>query len=90
MHKKLIQNISIVYLWPYARAVEAGVGSIMCSYNQLDDVWACESDHYLNKILKDELGFKGFVQSDWAATMSTVPSANGGLDMTMPGRMMIL
>ncbi|KAG2205238.1 hypothetical protein INT47_009503 [Mucor saturninus] len=74
-----------VYLWPFARAVEAGVGSIMCSYNQLHGTWACEDDYTLNQVLKGELGFKGFVQSDWSATMSTVPSANGGLDMTMPG-----
>lgn len=74
-----------IYLWPFARAVEAGVGSIMCSYNQVQDTWACEDDYTLNQVLKGELGFKGFVQSDWSATMSTVPSANGGLDMTMPG-----
>ncbi|KAI8362616.1 glycoside hydrolase superfamily [Blakeslea trispora] len=74
-----------VYLWPFARAVEAGVGSVMCSYNQLHGTWACEDDYTLNQILKGELGFKGFVQSDWGATHSTAKAANGGLDMTMPG-----
>ncbi|OAD03254.1 glycoside hydrolase family 3 protein [Mucor lusitanicus CBS 277.49] len=74
-----------VYLWPFARSVEAGVGSIMCSYNRLNGTFACEDDYTMNTVLKGELGFKGFVQSDWAATMSTVPSANAGLDMTMPG-----
>ncbi|KAI8086821.1 glycoside hydrolase superfamily [Gilbertella persicaria] len=74
-----------VYLWPFARAVEAGVGSVMCSYNQLNGTWACEDDYSLNQVLKGELGFKGFVQSDWAATHSTAKAANGGLDMTMPG-----
>ncbi|KAI9487117.1 MAG: glycoside hydrolase superfamily [Benjaminiella poitrasii] len=74
-----------VYVWPFARAVEAGVASIMCSYNKLNGTYACEDDYTLNTVLKGELGFKGFVQSDWAATMSTVPSANAGLDMTMPG-----
>ncbi|KAI7901875.1 glycoside hydrolase superfamily [Cokeromyces recurvatus] len=74
-----------IYVWPFARAVEAGVGSIMCSYNKLNGTYACEDDYTLNTVLKGELGFKGFVQSDWAATMSTVPSANAGLDMTMPG-----
>ncbi|KAI8149937.1 glycoside hydrolase superfamily [Fennellomyces sp. T-0311] len=74
-----------VYLWPFARSVEAGVGTIMCSYNKLNGTYACENDHVLNGVLKDELNFRGFVHSDWIATHSTVKAANNGLDMTMPG-----
>ncbi|KAI8381025.1 glycoside hydrolase superfamily [Radiomyces spectabilis] len=74
-----------IYLWPFARSVEAGVASVMCSYNKVNGVYACESEYVLNQLLKGELGFKGFVQSDWSATHSTSPSVNGGLDMTMPG-----
>lgn len=74
-----------IYLWPFARAVEAGLGSVMCSYNRVNGVFGCENDYLLNTVLKGELGFKGFVQSDWGATKSTVDSANNGLDMTMPG-----
>ncbi len=62
----------------------------MCAYNKINDVYACESDYAINKLLKDQLGFKGFVQSDWAATHSTVDSANHGLDMTMPGKKRIV
>lgn len=58
----------------------------MCAYNKINEVYACESDYAINKLLKDQLGFKGFVQSDWSATHSTVDSANHGLDMTMPGK----
>lgn len=39
----------------------------------------------MNGILKDELGFQGFIQSDWLAQRSGVASALAGLDMTMPG-----
>lgn len=74
-----------IYLWPFARAVEAGVGSIMCSYNKLNGTYACEDDYTLNTMLKGELGFKGFVQSDWGATHSTSKAVNSGLDMDMPG-----
>ncbi|KAL0264681.1 hypothetical protein SLS55_000632 [Diplodia seriata] len=74
-----------LYLWPFADAVNANVASVMCSYNKLDDVWACENDHILNGLLKDELAFRGYVMSDWNAQHSTVLSANSGLDMTMPG-----
>ncbi|KAG2233303.1 hypothetical protein INT48_007739 [Thamnidium elegans] len=73
-----------IYLWPFVRCVEAGVGSVMCSYNEIDGTYACENDYILNTVLKGELGFKGFVMSDWGATQSTIASVNGGLDMTMP------
>ncbi|KAI7895405.1 glycoside hydrolase superfamily [Mucor mucedo] len=74
-----------IHLWPFARSVEAGVGSVMCSFNKISGIHACENDYLLNTVLKGELGFKGFVVSDWWATHSTVQAANGGLDMTMPG-----
>lgn len=74
-----------VYAWPFAESVRAGVASVMCSYNQLNNSYACQNSKLLNGILKDELGFQGFVQSDWLAQRSGVASALAGLDMTMPG-----
>ncbi|KAG1341058.1 hypothetical protein G6F62_005205 [Rhizopus arrhizus] len=79
------RTINEIYLWPFARAVEADVASVMCSYNKLNGIYTCESDYVINKLLKESLGFRGFVQSDWSATHSTADSANHGLDMTMPG-----
>ncbi|MYM24438.1 glycosyl hydrolase [Duganella sp. FT135W] len=55
-------------------------GSVMCSYNRLNGVYACESDYLLNQVLKKDLGYKGYVMTDWGATHSTVESANAGLD----------
>ncbi|KAG2233808.1 hypothetical protein INT48_005961 [Thamnidium elegans] len=69
---------------PFARSVEAGVGSIMCSYNLANGTYTCENEYLLNTVLKGEFGFKGFIHSDWGATYSTAESADGGLDMTMP------
>lgn len=74
-----------LYLWPFADAVHAGVGSVMCSYNQLNNTHACENSYLLNYLLKEELGFQGFVMSDWGATHSGVTSVLSGLDMNMPG-----
>lgn len=74
-----------LYLWPWADAVRAGVGSIMCSYNQVNNSYSCQNSHMLNYLLKGELGFQGFVMSDWQAQHSGVSSALAGLDMTMPG-----
>ncbi|KAF9502852.1 glycoside hydrolase family 3 protein [Hydnum rufescens UP504] len=45
---------------------------------------ACEDEYALNDILKGEIGFQGYIMSDWSATHSTL-SAEAGLDMTMPG-----
>ena len=74
-----------LYLWPFADAVRAGVGSVMCSYNQLNNSYGCENSYLLNYLLKKELDFQGFVMSDWSAQHSGVGSALAGMDMTMPG-----
>ena len=74
-----------LYLWPFADAVRAGVGSIMCSYNQLNNSYSCQNSHVLNYLLKGELDFQGFVMSDWPAQHAGASSALAGLDMTMPG-----
>ncbi|CAL8576254.1 hypothetical protein XPA_002144 [Xanthoria parietina] len=73
------------YLWPFADAVRAGVGSIMCSYNQINNSYGCENSYTLNYLLKGELDFQGFVMSDWQAQHSGVGSALAGMDMSMPG-----
>ena len=74
-----------LYLWPFAESVKAGVGSVMCSYNLINNSYACGNSKLMNGILKDELGFQGFIQTDWLAQRSGVASALAGLDMTMPG-----
>ncbi|PLB49315.1 beta-glucosidase [Aspergillus steynii IBT 23096] len=74
-----------LYVWPFAHAVRAGASSIMCSYNRLNFTYTCENPRALNQILKQELGFDGYVVSDWFATHSGVKAITAGLDMTMPG-----
>jgi beta-glucosidase len=74
-----------IYAWPFQDTVRAGVGSVMCSYNQVNNSYGCQNSKLLNGILKDEFGFQGFVQSDWLAQRSGVASALAGLDMDMPG-----
>ncbi|KAI5852775.1 glycoside hydrolase superfamily [Morchella snyderi] len=74
-----------VYLWPFQDSVKAGVGAVMCSYNQNNNSASCQNSWLQNAILKDELGFEGFVMSDWLAQYSGVASVLAGMDMTMPG-----
>lgn len=49
-----------LYLWPFADAVRAGVGSVMCSYNKINGTHACENSWTSNYLLKNELAFQGF------------------------------
>lgn len=77
-----------LYSWPFAKAVRAGVSSVMCAYSRINGSYACENPKTLNGILKEELGFPGYVMSDWGATMSGVQAIESGLDMTMPGALM--
>lgn len=74
-----------LYLWPFVDVVRAGVGSIMCSYNQVNNSYSCQNSKMLNGYLKGELGFQGFVMSDWQAQHTGAASAVAGLDMSMPG-----
>ncbi|KAK5039292.1 hypothetical protein LTR13_003548 [Exophiala sideris] len=74
-----------LYLWPFADAIRAGTGSIMCSYNQLNNSYACSNSYLMNHLVKNELNFQGFIMSDWGAQHSGVGTALAGLDMSMPG-----
>lgn len=78
------QTLHEVYLAPFEAAIKAGVASIMCSYNRINGIFACGNKSTLTKILRDELGFKGFVTSDWSA-VHAVSFINAGLDVEMPG-----
>ena len=72
-----------LYLWPFAEAVLAGAGNIMCSYNKINNSYGCQNSKTLNGLLKTELGFQGFVVSDSGAQWSGVASAISGLDMAL-------
>ncbi|KAG5358893.1 putative beta-glucosidase A [Yarrowia sp. C11] len=74
-----------LYMWPFADAVRAGVAAVMCSYNGVNGTNSCQNSDLLNGRLKSELGFQGFVMSDWFAQDSGVSNALAGLDMSMPG-----
>ena len=80
-----------MFLPPYVAAVKAGVGSIMVSYSSWNGRKMHGNKYLITDVLKGELGFKGFVVSDWAAIDQLGPdyksdietSINAGLDMIM-------
>ncbi len=78
------QTLHEVYVAPFAAAIQAGVASIMCSYNKVNGAFACGNGDTLKTVLRDELGFQGFVTSDWGG-VHNVHFLNQGLTMEMPG-----
>lgn len=70
-----------IYLPHFEAAVrEAKVGTVMCSYNRLNGVYACENGRLLQQILRQEWGFDGYVLADYIAARNTSASFNNGLD----------
>ncbi|MFJ8023321.1 glycoside hydrolase family 3 protein [Streptomyces sp. NPDC096311] len=92
------QQLEAVHLAPYQTAVDRGIGSVMPSYSSLDilgdgrgPVKMHARADMINGVLKDRMGFDGFVISDWQA-IDQIPgdyasdvrtSINAGLDMIM-------
>ena len=80
-----------IHLQGYYAAIEAGVGSIMPSYNSWNGVKCSASKRLLTDILKQEMGFEGFLISDYNAVDQLSPdfkeavqlSINAGMDMVM-------
>ena len=61
-------------------AIEKGQpAAVMCAYNKLNGVYACENNFLLNQVLKQDWGYPGWVLSDWGA-MHAITDANVGLD----------
>jgi beta-glucosidase len=80
-----------MFVAPYEPAIKSGVGSIMVSFNSWNGVKMHGNKHLLTDVLKGEMGFKGFLVSDWAAIdqlgrdykTDIETSINAGLDMIM-------
>lgn len=78
------RTIHELYAFPFMDALKAGAVSAMCSYQRVNNSYSCQNSKLLNGILKTELGFQGFVTSDWDAQHAGVATANAGMDLVMP------
>jgi len=93
------QTLRQVYLPPYHAAVEAGVASVMSSFNSINGTPATANSFILTQILRKEWGFDGFVDSDWGAVRELLNHSIGdgptvarkaleaGVDMDMEGNL---
>jgi len=61
------QRLRNLYLPPFKAAIDAGADTVMCSFNAINGVPGCGNDYTMNRILKGEWGFDGFVEGDWTA-----------------------
>ena len=77
------QTLREIYIAPFVDTAAAGVSSMMCSYNKVNGAYSC-GNGVVNKIFREEGGFKGFNTSDWGGTHGTL-YINEGLDLEMPG-----
>ena len=64
---------------------ESDPAGVMCSYNRVDGVYACENKYLLDEVLKKDWKFKGFVLSDWGAAHSVDKASEAGMDHEQPG-----
>ncbi|MFI9781659.1 beta-glucosidase [Streptomyces sp. NPDC051956] len=75
-----------VYLLPFEMVVsDARPWSVMAAYNGVNGTASTEHAGLIDGVLKGEWGFDGVLMSDWYAARSTAATANGGLDLVMPG-----
>jgi beta-glucosidase len=75
-----------LYLLPFEICIaDAHPWTIMAAYNNVNGVAATEQDELNNGVLKSEWAWDGLLMSDWGATKTAAPAANGGLDLVMPG-----
>lgn len=79
------RTMNEIYMPAFKAAVqEAKVGSIMTSYNPVNNVHAAENRQMIRETLKGNWGFDGFVMSDWTSTYTALGCVRGGLDLEMP------
>lgn len=72
------KTIHELYLWPFADAVRAGVGAVMCAMTKVNGTLSCQNSKLVSGLLKEELGFPGLVMPDVNSQDNSYGSANAG------------
>ena len=75
-----------IYLAPFETAVkESKPGTVMCSYNKINGIFASDNKWLLTDVLRGEWGFDGMVVTDWGALSDRIKGYKSGCDLNMPG-----
>jgi beta-glucosidase len=72
-----------LYYPPFQAAVDAGAASVMSAYSKVNETWAAENPNLLRRDLKGEIGFRGFVMSDWGGFNGEETAWHNGCDVDM-------
>ncbi len=78
-----------IYTPAFKAGIDEGAGAIMTSYNLVNGEWTGQSDFTTNYLLRDQLGFKGLVMSDWNSLGDIIKTYQHGVDLIMPGGDMV-
>lgn len=78
------RTLNEIYLPAFKAGIEAGVLAAMTSYNLVNGEWAGQSEEVIKKLLREHLGFKWLVMTDWWSVFDGVKVAKSGQDLEMP------
>lgn len=74
-----------IYTPGFKAGIDAGAGSVMTSYNQLNGEWCGESKTAITDLLRGRLGFRGLVMTDWDSVYDWEKIIRSGQNIDMPG-----
>lgn len=74
-----------IYAPAFEAGIDAGAMAVMTSYNQVNGEYAAQSQYVIGKLLRQDLGFKWLVMSDWLSIWDAEKALTSGLDLDMPG-----
>lgn len=74
-----------IYLPGFKAGVDAGVATVMTSYNQLNGEWCGQNEYVIKNLLRGYLGFKGGIMTDWKSVYDWEKVVKSGQNIKMPG-----
>ena len=75
-----------IYMPGFKAGIEAGVASVMTGYNLVNGEWCGQSGYVINGLLRESLGFRGAVMTDWRSVYDMEKVVNSGQNVKMPGK----
>ena len=74
-----------IYMPAFEAGIDAGAMAVMTSYNLVNGEYAPQSEYVVNKLLREHLGFKWLIMSDWLSIWNAENALKSGIDLDMPG-----
>ncbi len=79
------RTLNEIYLPAFKAGIDAGAMAVMTSYNKLNGEWCGQSEYVIKHLLREELGFKWLVMTDWWSVYDPLKVIKSGQDLEMPG-----